>query len=155
MGTGPGTTALYQHYQDTDKEPDSGWQATRQSDSSPAFVYLRKKLRDRSIQLDTNPHIVYNDHPSLYIIHPFKFPKFFADVKDIFLQEAEPEQESKEESNSVSKRESFNISNISLNSFTHSSPPASPSSPPLPCTTSQASLNMSSHEYDDALHKIQ
>ena len=55
---GQGRTALYQHYQDTPKESDSSWQAVRQSDSNLAFVYLRKKLRDGSIQLDIRFHIV-------------------------------------------------------------------------------------------------
>mmetsp|Transcript_14009 Transcript_14009/g.30501 ORF Transcript_14009/g.30501 Transcript_14009/m.30501 type:complete len:776 (-) Transcript_14009:393-2720(-) len=151
MGTGPGRTALYQHYQEDCNPPASGWQPARQHNSNPAFAYLTENLEDGTIQLDTEPHLVYNAHPALYIIHPHKFPKFFAGAKDAaFLQEQESEEES--------ESESFNFSNTSLNSSAPSSPFASASasplasvaSPPAPATStaftaaSQATSNMSS-----------
>ena len=72
-----GAPTLYKHRDQKPECPPGGWQPCRLSSNNPAFVYLKAQLDAGTISHTTPPHLVYNAHPALYNISPYKFAKFF------------------------------------------------------------------------------
>jgi len=88
----------YKHYGQTPQPPiDSEgnvlkWTPARQSESNPAFKFLKAGLLDGSISHLAKPHVVYNLNPEFYVINPGKWPQFFVRaVKEVLGMEIDLE----------------------------------------------------------------